>query len=87
MPKDYLRTKRLRVNPYGFIDHGSGQRELWLHMGAWGKGPNVTFSLFLHHLLETKAVHTDGAYPTTLYYQVIELGYNKIIINLQSCFS
>ena len=70
MPKDYLRTKRLRVNPYGFIDHGSSQRELWLHMGAWGKGSNVTFSLLLHHLLATKAFYSNGTYPPTLYYQV-----------------
>ena len=70
MPKDYLHTKRMKVNPYGFINHGTNLRELWLHTGAWGKGPNVTFSLLLHHLLSMHTAYPDDNQPTTLYYQV-----------------
>ena len=68
IPKEYLKSHRFKLRINGIINHGLDFRTLWLHSGCWGKGPNLTCSLLLHHLMEAEAM--QGTLPPTLYLQV-----------------
>jgi hypothetical protein len=78
-PKDYLKSHRFKLCVNGLINHGFNERTLWLHGNQWGKGPNMTCSLLLHHF--KIIADTKTQLPSTLWLQVMIFHFSFV-----SCF-
>lgn len=63
----YLRLHRIPLYIHGFINHGKGVRQLWLHHGTFPKNSNLIFSLLIHHLHSVR--DKNGSLPKKLYIQ------------------
>jgi hypothetical protein len=67
-PSHVKNATHFTIHPFGVIDNGTGCRQLYLHHGQFGHGPNLVISILHQHLYRTYS--NMPLIPSQLYLQM-----------------